>query len=917
MENEKLIREALKEKRPPLYVYNASIGEKKVFLNEIIPYITTEKETIEGFLSTIDQFLNVQFTEVAKIIEIRKKGIRILVVEEKIIGKSLREVLRKEGGIGFENSLNLIPSITSAVKDFHSKGIFGLGIEPKNLIFVAQDRIKVIHPVFPIAERYFKKTEKPEILNPRYLSPEHIEKNITDEKGDLFNIGVILYEMLTGNYPFNINSYEIRKFDKSVPYCLQFIVKRLLDKDPSQRFASLSDFIEELDICKKDIKDQGIKEEKKIILKEKKKQRITKVKESVPPKAEKKKPKKRSKPISKIFKKVGEVLTGLKRFLTVKNVAISIGSILFIVLIFLLLPKLIRKIHPYNVVSLRIERNTIEAIGTEGKLLWKYEAGSDISFSEAVDFDNDGRKEVVFGTGYLVTDEKKNVSKGTDNGKVYLFDENGNKLFARNTGKDFSYPEGPQDWIVYDVRMVNIDEDNKKDIIALSINVDSTGCSVFIHTQKGLTSRFLNAGAIKEVKLFARADGGKELVMGGTNKLLGNKPVVFALKVITPFVNQSPPWFGKVKEKGDGLLWYRFLPGGGEVKEIKERDSVTIDVETSIGLKEIYQRNGFVVLKEDTTEDMVKNRGEKYFKVFKVFKTAEEYKNKNKLKKAIEFYNKVLQLQISDNAFNSVIYYEKAMAMFQDNRWNSSIPYLVKAVKTDPKFFGGFEKLGIAYSEIEKFGDAISAFKNAYNLSRKENYFYRMVDTYTAIGNYRMAKRLLAAHKKRVKDRSKFLLISAKVAREEGSFDKSALSLSKLLSIEPGNNQVKILLADVYADLNKNIKKADSLFTEVCENDSSMLNENIETKAWILYRQSHFEEAYKAINAAVNREQKRKKKSVTSRRKLPRLYYRVAIIAQTLGKKKIEKKTVKPALASKFCKGYIRRQLRYFLASLE
>jgi len=103
----------------------------------------------------------------------------------------------------------------------------------------------------------------------------------------------------------------------------------------------------------------------------------------------------------------------------------------------------------------------------------------------------------------------------------------------------------------------------------------------------------------------------------------------------------------------------------------------------------------------------------------------------------------------------------------------------------------------------------------------------------------------------------------------------------------------------------------------VCKKDSSMLNENIETKAWIFYRQSHFEKAYEAINTAISREQKRKAKSVESRRKLPRLYYRMAIIAQTLGKKKVEKKAIKLALASKFCKGYIRQQLRYFLASQE
>jgi tetratricopeptide (TPR) repeat protein len=190
-----------------------------------------------------------------------------------------------------------------------------------------------------------------------------------------------------------------------------------------------------------------------------------------------------------------------------------------------------------------------------------------------------------------------------------------------------------------------------------------------------------------------------------------------------------------------------------------------------------------------------------------------------------------------------------------------------------------------------------------------------MVDCYVTLGDYKKAEGLLRGFEKYSEEKGLFLLERAKVAREVGDFKSSSRFYEKLTVLEPENLKAYISLADAYADMNENIERADSLFAFSCKMDSSLFYENIETLAWILYRKSHFEEALQNINIAVDRELSRKATSVLSRRRLPRIYYRKAIIAQTRGEKKIKEEAIKNSLSSQFCNGYIRKQINYLLGS--
>lgn len=904
MEKEKIVKKALVEKRPPLYVYEAKWGEKRVFLHEIIPYMaTTGKETITRFIKMVKDFAK-RTDDITKIINIEKKGIRILVLEEFKLGKTLRDIIKDKKPLSSSDVITLTRSITKSMQKFHSKSIYGLGIEPENVIVKDAKNVLIRHAVFPLIEKFFKKKEKPEILNPLYLSPEQKDENIINEKNDLFNIGIILFELLNKKYPFVGSSYKMSGFIKGIPYSLQYITERLLNINPQERFDSFNDFLEELEVCEQAIKEQKL-EYKSLIRKPKRKAKIE----------EKPKQKSKEKKITVKPRKTSEKKSVHRKPTISKKIVLTCAILMLVfVALIICLPRFIRMIHPFRVESLSIDKNLVEAKDNNGKILWRFETGSDVTFSETKDIDNDGRNEVVIGTGFLLTNEKGAETQGKDNGRVYILNENGRVIFTKELGRATIYPDGSSLWRIYDIRFLSTNRDSYTILAVLALADNNMDCILFTQTEKKTQSTFWHTGKIDILLLSASPNGEEKLICGGVNMRMGEKPVLFSLST-EKFNDQSPPWSGEMKNRILGMQWYRPLPGGGNIKSIEEKESSNLLVETEMGIKKYYTQEGFEILPEDTSEILIQERGAKYLECFKYLEKAMRFKKEDQNDSALGKLNSAIALTIEDAPINALLYYEKGIIFSKRNQWKSASISFGNASEADSLFYRAFYRLGEVYSEREKFNDAATAYSKARKLSGEDNYLYKMVDCYTALGYYKKAEDLLHRYEKNVKNKIAFLSTLVNINRERGDFKTAAQLQVKIIEEGPKNLPQYILLADIYADMNDNIHYADSLFSYACLQDSTLSYENIETSAWTLYRESKFDEAFQAITAALERENRYSKTSVAARRKLPRLYYRQAIIAKTLGKKKTKEAAIKMALLSQFCKGYIKKQLKYLIES--
>lgn len=214
-------------------------------------------------------------TNIVSVYDIGNENDIHYIVMEYVEGETLKEYLEKNGALQAEKVVDFSIQIASALQHAHRKGVVHRDIKPQNIIVTKDEVLKVTD--FGIARAvstFTMKVEDGAMGTVHYCSPEQARGGYTDEKSDIYSLGIVMYEMLTGKLPFesdNSVSVALKHMQEEavppseiipgIPSGLEKIVKKAMEKNQNDRFQTAGEMLIELKIKQIDSESEFAKSE--------------------------------------------------------------------------------------------------------------------------------------------------------------------------------------------------------------------------------------------------------------------------------------------------------------------------------------------------------------------------------------------------------------------------------------------------------------------------------------------------------------------------------------------------------------------------------------------------------------------------------------------------------------------------------
>lgn len=194
------------------------------------------------------------------------------IVMEYIDGKTLKQLIVEKGKIPIDESINYLGQIGSALSTAHKNGIIHRDIKPHNIMITKDNRVKVTDFGIARAATSSTMTTKSDVLGSvHYFSPEQARGGYTDDKSDIYSLGIVMYEMVTGKLPYQGESpitvalkhvqediVPPRQLDADIPIGFEKIILKSVQKRQADRYKNIDELIEDLKLVKVNRKIEDI-----------------------------------------------------------------------------------------------------------------------------------------------------------------------------------------------------------------------------------------------------------------------------------------------------------------------------------------------------------------------------------------------------------------------------------------------------------------------------------------------------------------------------------------------------------------------------------------------------------------------------------------------------------------------------------
>jgi serine/threonine protein kinase/Tfp pilus assembly protein PilF len=241
-------------------VFDTHIKEK-IALKLLRPEIVPDKETVERFSNELKLARKIRHKNVCGMFDLGKAEGTTFITMEFVVGEDLKKFIRKSGQIGPGRAVSFTKQICVGLMEAHHLGIVHRDLKPQNIMIDEDGNARIMD--FGIARSLKGKGITGAgvmIGTPEYMSPEQVEGKDVDERSDIYSLGVILYEMVTGRVPFEGETAlsiamkhkgekprDPLELNAQIPPDLGRLVLKCLEKDKAKRYQSAAEVRDDLE----------------------------------------------------------------------------------------------------------------------------------------------------------------------------------------------------------------------------------------------------------------------------------------------------------------------------------------------------------------------------------------------------------------------------------------------------------------------------------------------------------------------------------------------------------------------------------------------------------------------------------------------------------------------------------------------